>query len=237
MNAPPLITCIVAVYNGQPYLAEALDSILAQTYRPLELVVVNDGSTDETARVIEGYGDTVRAVWQPNGGPAAARNHGLSLAGGEFIAFLDADDRWHPEKLSRQMACFDARTDLEMSVTLVQNFWAPELREEEAQFRDHKLSKPAAGYSTVAMLAKKAVFDTVGQFTESWQHVHDTEWFIRAADAGIVSELLSDVLVFRRLHRHNRSRLGAAASRDEYLQLVQGRVARAGRSSGGQRIP
>ena len=100
----PLISCVVPVFNGERYLGEALDSILAQTYRPLELLVVDDGSTDGAAALVTRYRDQTRPLFQPNAGQAAARNLGLSVARGEFVAFLDADDLWHPEKLARQMA-------------------------------------------------------------------------------------------------------------------------------------
>ena len=138
----PLISCIVPVYNGERYLGEAIDSILAQTYGPLEIIVVDDGSTDGTAEVVATYGDQVRYLWQPNAGQAAARNHGLSVTQGEFISFLDADDLWHPEKLDRQIARFRTRAELEFCVTHVQNFWIPDLAEEEKRFRDHRISKP-----------------------------------------------------------------------------------------------
>jgi glycosyltransferase involved in cell wall biosynthesis len=222
----PLITCIVAVFNGESYLAEALDSMLAQTHPSLDVLVVDDGSTDGTPAVIDRYGDAVRRMWKPNGGPASARNLALRHLRGEFVAFLDADDLWHPEKLARQMARFEARPELEMSLTLVQNFWVPELEDEAERFRDHRLAKPASGYSTVALLARRTVFDRVGRFNEEWRHVHDTEWFLRASDTGVVVELLPEVLVSRRLHPHSRSRLGGAVSREEYLRLVKDRVSR-----------
>src|SRR2546426_10667200 len=94
-----LISCIVPVFNGERYLHETLNSILAQTYRPLEIIVADDGSTDGTRTIVASYGQQVRYLWQLNAGPAAARNLGLTAAKGEFIAFLDADDLWHPEKL------------------------------------------------------------------------------------------------------------------------------------------
>ena len=100
MTKPNLISCIVPVFNGERYLAEALDSILAQTWRPLEVIVVDDGSTDGTAHIAAGYGAEVSYIHQANAGPAAARNRGLDAARGEFIAFLDADDLWHKDKLS-----------------------------------------------------------------------------------------------------------------------------------------
>src|SRR5215471_9275789 len=120
---PSLISCVVPVFNGERYLSETLDSILAQTYRPLEIVVVDDGSTDRTADVVASYHDEVHYFKQANTGVPAARNLGISRAAGAFIAFLDADDLWHPEKLERQMACFKARPELEICLTHVQNFW------------------------------------------------------------------------------------------------------------------
>src|SRR3954451_22735593 len=88
----PLVSCIVPVFNGERYLREALQSILAQSYRPIEVVVVDDGSTDRSPVVVAGFGREVRYLRQENAGPAAARNHGVQEARGELLAFLDADD-------------------------------------------------------------------------------------------------------------------------------------------------
>jgi len=96
-----LISCIVPVFNGERYVSEALDSILAQTYRPLEIIVADDGSIDGTAAVVASYGEQVIYLRQANAEPAA-RNLGLSAARGEFVAFLDAVDLWHPEKLAHE---------------------------------------------------------------------------------------------------------------------------------------
>ncbi len=116
MNSP-LISCIVPVFNGERYLREALDSIFAQTYRPLEILVADDGSTDRTPYIAAAFGNRLRYLRQDNQGPAAARNLGIRAATGEFIAFLDADDVWHPEKLERQMARFQVRPELDYCVT------------------------------------------------------------------------------------------------------------------------
>jgi glycosyltransferase involved in cell wall biosynthesis len=217
----PLISCIIPVFNGERYLAEALDSILAQTYRPIEIIVVDDGSTDGTRELVASYGDQVRYLWQPNSGPATARNQGLSAASGEFVAFLDADDLWHPEKLERQLARFDARPDLDVCVAHVQNFWILELREEEAQFRDHRVSRPLPGYVTETLLARHTFFEAVGRFNTELNHGDSTDWFLRAAERGAAIELLPDVLSYRRLHQANRSRLLASNSRDEYVKIVK----------------
>jgi glycosyltransferase involved in cell wall biosynthesis len=130
----PLVSCIVPVSNGERYLREALDSILAQTYRPTEIIVADDGSTDTTPAVATCYGDRIRYVKQDNAGAPTARNRGLRLARGEFVAFLDSDDLWHPEKLERQMRRFEARPELDHCVTHLQNFWITELEKREYGF-------------------------------------------------------------------------------------------------------
>lgn len=105
---PPLISCIVPVYNGEKYLDETLDSIFAQTYRPLEVIVIDDGSTDGTGNLVKARTEEVIYVLQDNAGPAAARNVGIATASADYLAFIDADDLWLPDKLTRQMELFDA---------------------------------------------------------------------------------------------------------------------------------
>lgn len=217
----PLISCIIPVFNGERYLGEALDSILAQSYRPIELIVVDDGSTDRTAGVVAAFGDQVRYLRQNNQGPSSARNLGIRAAGGGFIAFLDADDLWHPEKLQRQMDRFKTRRELDYCVTHVQNFWIPDLRDEAAKYRDHRITRPIPGYVTGTLLGRRAIFESVGLFNLALAHGDSTDWFLRAAERGAVMELLPEVLMYRRLHPTNRSRVRAATSREEYLRLVK----------------
>lgn len=217
----PLVSCIVPVYNGERYLRESVDSILAQTYRPLEVVVADDGSTDGTAGIARSYGALATYLWQPNAGPAAACNLGLHASRGEFVAFLAADDLWHPEKLARQMIRFQARPDLDLCVTHIQNFWAPELAAEEAELRDHRLARPLPGYTLVTLVARRAIFETVGDLDPSLRHGDGTDWFLRAAERDAVMEMLPEVLVYRRLHPANRSRHLADHSRQTYLRIVK----------------
>jgi glycosyltransferase involved in cell wall biosynthesis len=99
----PTVSVIIPAYNAEAFLARAIRSVEAQSFRNFEVVVVDDGSTDGTAEVARGF-DSVRCIGQPHLGPAAARNRGLAEAGGDLVAFLDADDEWLPEKLERQLA-------------------------------------------------------------------------------------------------------------------------------------
>ncbi len=100
----PLVTAVIPVYNGEPFLAAAVESVLDQTYQPIECIVVDDGSSDGTPKLCEGFGNAVRYVRKPNGGVSSARNLGVAEAEGEFVAFLDADDTWLPDKVEKQMA-------------------------------------------------------------------------------------------------------------------------------------
>ena len=200
-----LISCIVPVFNGERYLGEALDSILAQTYRPIEIIVVDDGSTDGTRELVARYGDSVHYIRQKNTGAPTARNLGLSVAQGDLIAFLDSDDLWHPEKLARQMARFEARSELDVCVTHLQRFWIPQLKMEQRRFQDHRFAEVLPGYVTQTLLARRSIFESIGHFDTSRRLGDPMDWFLRAGEQGAVIELLSDLLVYQRMHENNLS--------------------------------
>ena len=224
--APALVSCIVPVHNGARFLAEALASIAAQRYRPWEILVVDDGSTDDTARVASECGIALRYLRQEQGGGPSARNHGMREARGNFFAFLDADDRWHPDKLSIQLARFDARPELDISVAHVQNFWMAEVAGEGLQLAGHRRAAPIPGYTASTLVATREVFARLGPFNAEMKHGEQTEWFLRAREAGAVMELLPDVLLERRLHADNVSRHKAQASLAQYFSLLQERIDR-----------
>ncbi len=112
LTTPPAVSVVIPAYNAAWCVRKAIDSVLAQDFRDFEVIVVNDGSTDDTAAVLAGYGDAIRVIDQPNGGMSSARNAGIRAARGEFIAFLDADDWWLPGKLGRQVELLRGRPDL-----------------------------------------------------------------------------------------------------------------------------
>ena len=108
MASPVRVSAVVPAYNRAVYLREAIDSALAQGFEGLEVVVVDDGSTDATPEILRGYGDRIRVHRQENAGQSAAVNRGVDLARGEFVAFLDSDDAWLPGKIARAVALLDA---------------------------------------------------------------------------------------------------------------------------------
>lgn len=199
---------MVPVFNGERYLREAVDSVLAQTYNSVEIIVVDDGSTDRTPQIIESLGNRIRSLKQDNLGPATARNSGVKIAHGDFIAFLDADDLWHPEKLTRQMQCLEARPEADLCITYLQNFWSPEFKAEAEHFSNHRLSKPTPGYFMLpTVLIRRDVFDSIGFFNTELQVCEDVEWFLRAVERNMVIFVLREVLLQRRLHASNLSRI------------------------------
>lgn len=219
MEAHPLVSCVVPVFNGALYLTEAIESIEAQTWRPIEIIVVDDGSTDGTPGIIAGLGARVRALHQPNRGPSAARNAGLAAASGTFVAFLDADDLWLPDKLARQMAHFDALAALDVSLSHARNWWIDELKHEAASNAD------IMGGVSVAVI-RRDLLDRIGMFDETLRHRDWTDWQLRAADAGAVSETLPEALVLRRIHHDNLSRKRGSEDAEEQIRLARARMAR-----------
>jgi glycosyltransferase involved in cell wall biosynthesis len=214
-----LVSVIVPVFDTERYLAEALDSILAQPHRPLQVIVVDDASRDGSVRVAESYGDPVRVVKHTHQqGPAQACNDGIAAADGEFLAFLDADDLWHPDKLERQLEHFVRRDDLDCSSTHIQNFVSPEC--EGAKDLDPDLLRPMPG-GLVTLLLRRRVLDAVGLLDPQFRHTYSTQWLVRARERGVVMETLPDVLVQRRLHLDNMSHSETSDSHDEHLDMVK----------------
>lgn len=197
------ISCIVPVYNGARFLGEALDSILAQTLPPTEIIVVDDGSTDSTPEVVNAYARHVTYHRQANAGPASARNRGIGAATGDFISFLDADDLWRADKLERQMSALESNPAAGICITYLQNFWVDELAHERDRMRDHDFAKPMPGYVCQCLLARRNVFDTVGRFDEAKRLGEDQDWYLRADRAGVGREIVTEALVYRRIHGKN----------------------------------
>src|SRR3989442_10494853 len=109
---PPCVSVVIPVYNGERYLADAIQSVRDQTYQNFEVIVVDDGSTDGSAAVAKRFGEAVRYVHQANGGVCKARNTGLAAARGGYLAFLDQDDLWLPDKLATQVVYLDSHPEV-----------------------------------------------------------------------------------------------------------------------------
>jgi glycosyltransferase involved in cell wall biosynthesis len=196
------ISVVVPVYNGERFLAEAIDSVLAQTRHPDEIIVIDDGSTDGSVALLERYPE-VRLARQPNAGCAAARNRGVALATGEAIAFLDQDDLWQPERLARQADALERRPELGFVVCAQENFLTPSMNEPPAWLDPRMLDTAQHGFGTNSLMVRREAFERVGVFDSSKVPIDDTDWFVRALDAGIGYLHLDQVLVRRRIHDSN----------------------------------
>jgi glycosyltransferase involved in cell wall biosynthesis len=213
------ISVVIGVYNAEPYLAEALDSVLMQDYRPLELIVVDDGSTDGSGEVAQRY-EEVRLIRQANAGNGSARNTGLQAATGEFLAFLDADDRFTPGKLSLQMRALDEDPDLDMVFGHVQEFVSPELDEETRARIRPPAATPMPWTAPNLMLIRRASFDRVGLFSTAVRVGVTVDWFARADEAGLRHRILPQTVLERRLHTQNNG-LRERDSQSQYLQVLK----------------
>ena len=216
-----LISCIVPVFNGERYLRECLDSILGQSYQPLQVIVVDDGSIDRTAQIVLSYGRRILLLQQPNRGSAAAKNQGIRAAEGEYIGFLDADDVWHPEKLGIQMARLRAQTEIDLCFTRFENFWMPELAEEEQRYSNSSLSQPQGAWSIGTLLTRRSTFDKFDLFDDGLRGNENMIWFLRAAGQGAMIEILSDVLMRRRFHLANDTRRSDGHNYDLLMPILK----------------
>lgn len=215
----PLISVMIGVYNGAPYLAEAIRSVQAQTYRPYELIVVDDGSDDGSGAIAQSF-DEVQYIYQPRGGNGAARNRAVEAATGEFFAFLDADDRFLPDKLERQMAALQADGSVDMVFGHVREFVSPELGEEERRGIRPPAPEPLPWTAPNLMLIRRPSFERVGGFSTTLRVGVTVDWFARASEAGLRSLVLPEVVLERRLHTQNNG-LRERDARSQYLHVLK----------------
>lgn len=192
------VSVVIPVYNGEKFIAKAIDSVLSQTYPIHELIVVNDGSKDGTARVLDGYADRIKAVHIPNGGVSNARNTGTRLATGNVVAFLDADDVWKHDKLSKQMAALAQYPEVgftccnfltlnrsfgnvvphfdHLKTTLNLNFERPLVRSALAVLIEANMVGTCSN-----VVVRRSVLDQTGLFNTSYRQAEDYDLWLRCA--------------------------------------------------------
>lgn len=224
MKLNPLVSVIMPVYNTERYVREAIDSVLAQTYRPLELICVNDGSTDHSLEIIQSYAtaysDVVRCIDLPkNSGIAEARNTAIRVAQGEYLAFMDADDVWKSGKISAQMERFIANPVLHISFTHIQCFISPDLSEEVKRTRFCP-PDPMPGYISPTAMVRRDFFDTVGAFNPKWRVGEFIDWYARAQSMDVVSDMIPEVYHLRRIHATNTG-VTERPSRGDYVKIMR----------------
>lgn len=214
-----LVSVIIPVYNGEKYLAEAIESVLSQTYKELEIVLIDDGSTDESASIAKRYGHNVRCFYQPNRGLSAALNHGVHTARGSFFSFLDADDVWVENKITQQMMMFANNPLLDIVFGHVRQFCSPEL-DVNQKSRLQGFTELLPGYFKGTMLIKREAFSLAGIFDTMWKVGDFVDWYLKALESGLKSVMLPDVLMMRRVHTQNMGIREQAHQRD-YVRILK----------------
>jgi glycosyltransferase involved in cell wall biosynthesis len=226
----PIVNVIICVYNGEKYITEALSSIFAQTYSPIEVIVINDGSTDRTIHAVEPFFARSLRIYSfdTNQGLASARNKGIELAQGEFIAFIDADDIWLPDKLQLQVDVVDQNPGVEIVNCMVENFISPDLEgEKNIKFIAEATQAGFLG----ALLIRKSVFKKIGNFKDQgYIGFSDMEWVMRTKQQEINYYHLKSLQLRRRIHGKNMGLTRTASPLIPKLSLLKKKIDQ-GRSS------
>ncbi len=193
------VSVVIPVYNGKCFLAEAVQSIRQQNYQPLEIIVVDDGSTDGSAEIAAGL--DVRYFYQPNSGLPAARNKGLQMSRGDVITYLDVDDLWSDNKLRLQLE--HLRRDPSAEIVLGHTQLVQVVGFGEGKHKNKEWSAPTLAMSMGCASFRRSVFDKVGLFDERQRYCDDLDWFMRARELGICILVHPEVALYYRRHQGN----------------------------------
>jgi glycosyltransferase involved in cell wall biosynthesis len=216
----PLISVIIPTYNRAGYIVEAVESVLAQSYSRLELIVVVDGSIDDTRQILMDLGGEFRYLWQENRGFAAARNAGVAVASGSFLAFIDSDDIWLPGKLQQQMAVYLKAPATDLVYGHAEQFASPELTSQERARLQHMAGKILPSPMVSSLLIRRTTFNQVGSFDESLSIGVDMDWYARMSENTFNVFMMNEVVYRRRLHRDNLN-LTHANKQSERLHVLK----------------
>lgn len=200
----PFVSVIIPAYNCESFIAEAVESVRRQEYEPLEIIVIDDGSTDGTQSCVKSLGEDIRYAYQANKGPAAARNRGIGMAGGEVIAFLDADDYWPAKKLQIQVALMNSQPSLDVVLGRIRCTGL--LNEADRRIRFESPDNTMISICLGSGVFRKSIFGKVGLFDESLRHYEDHDWFLRAREKRISMIILKDITLYNRRNEYSMSR-------------------------------
>lgn len=214
----PTVSVILPTFNRAALVMQAIQSVLNQTVAPCEIIVVDDGSTDETRETVTALGERVRYIYRSNGGPAAARNSGIRASTGELIAFLDADDLWVPEALEWRIAKFLEPNEPPLDIVLG-------LMQRIDMANSRAVYGPWAARSFCTALVRRTAFDRVGLLDETLWYAEDVDWFLRVREHNLPLVFVTRVLAYYRIHEKS---LMANTHRAKLytLQAVQKSIAR-----------
>ncbi|MGH9172562.1 MAG: glycosyltransferase family A protein [Acidimicrobiales bacterium] len=216
-----VVSVVMAAFEAEDFVAEAIASVLAQTYKPVEVIVVDDGSSDRTAEIAEAQ--DVEVLRQQHQGASAARNAGLAAAKGEYWTIFDADDVMPPNRLETQVSHLEEHPELGMVLGLTEAFVTPgEPRPDHYNPVWEDGPFPACAGT---MLARRSVLDLVGGYDEALDLAYDVDWLARAKDAGVRAGRVDSLCLRYRIHGRNTSS-DAAAVHAAMLGLLRSSVHR-----------
>ena len=214
----PRVSVLIPCYNAGDYLAQAVESVLDQTYQDFEIIVVDDGSTDNTASVAGSFA-RVRYVYHAHSGIPVTRNLAVSHARGEFITFLDADDLWDKTKLEKQVAYMDSHPDCQLVYAIARNFFGGE--SETMTPRQKQLLEANMDNYMASCCIRRSVFETYGGFSENYPCGEDTHWVFRLRAAGVsMSHCIQEPLYLRRIHDSNISLSHSKVEQASMMKLM-----------------
>lgn len=198
-NKKPLVSVIIPVHNGETFIRQAIENVVSQQYPAMELIVVDDGSTDSTTEIVENLPYDIRLFKKENFGPSAARNWGIKDASGKYIAFLDADDLWPENIIPFLVEELEENKDIEIVRGHAQLF------KNETSNKKVFLGNPAESYPYYigAGLYRRSVFNSVGLFDRALWFGEDTDWYYRAREKEVKIKWLEEVTLYVRRHGEN----------------------------------
>ncbi len=213
------ISVIIPVFNGAPFVDRAMSNVQSQSRPPDEIIFVDDGSTDGTARAIERY-TSARYIYQVNAGPSAARNAGLKDSAGDLIAFIDVDDLWESGKLEREAAILEGDPSVDIGQGLILDVDSSGGSTNPSELRLERLSSPYAWVNLGSMLFRRSIFDRVGGFDVALKENEDTDWYIRAWESGTKKRVVDEVCLYYTI-REGSLVTGQDASRSPLPMLMK----------------
>jgi len=214
-SSQPRISVVMPLYNAARFVGEALKSIQAQTLFAQEIIVVDDGSTDGSAEIAESF-SFVTLIRKEHGGICETLNRGLEIASGDYLSFLDADDRWLPGKTAAQISALLADPDLDMVFGHSRRFRTVEMEGKPSEVVIDVLP----GLSKICMLIKRASFERAGRFAERGKHDF-LGWYARAKEINLRATMLAEVVAERRIHDANYGILNKTKQRQAYFGALK----------------
>jgi glycosyltransferase involved in cell wall biosynthesis len=220
------VSIILPVYNGEKYLSETIDSIIEQTFADWEIVAVNDGSTDNSHSILQQYksnlGSKIKIIDQENSGVSVARNVAIDNSESEYLAFIDADDMWLPEKLEKQIKILDNNPDVALVYSdlldLIENKTTRRKQILKRKLQRGYIFEPLFYFNFIALssvVLRKEMIEKYGNFDSDYKIIQDYDLFLRIAEKNVIDYVDESLLIYR-IHENNISGNMEAIERENF---------------------